>query len=728
MHRSTIRQFFPRLRPKCAQKSTVVFGQCCQTQCARRSKGSRLKHVIGEASPGAGRMVEMDRQPTVRGVDARYRGSRTRPAALVLAIVAGSLACGNGDDAIPGNGIGPDAGPGGGGGQAGEGPSLGAGFSATGHGSPGAEPETWTYLVYMVADNPLEPFARERIEELMRVGTGEGVTILAQVDRAAGESSEAFGNLADFTGAMRFRVDPGSLSEAAPLGVVDSGSGATFAEFLSWGIATAPADHYALLLWDHGAAWSHFGNDGSHQNEGLDLNELARALDVSIAAHALRGPFDLLGFDACLLGTWEVAAALSGRVRYLLASEELEPGHGWDFQSLAVAKGGRASPAALGSALIQGYTAKAQARGTFARITLALTDLNRMGPLTSQISALGRALSAAGEDRSLAAAIGRSRATLGVFGHVPRGTSSSMVDLRLWSEALAAERAELLPALQAIEDALDTAVIDQVSGDAHPEVGGLSIYLPNARSAYSRAYDVLPNVGDWRNFVSGYLEAGRSLESAPVFAAMNGRATVAANAGGLVATSALQPGSFAEVASTTIAFGLVTADGTAFLLGEKPATLQPSGIVRGEWDGRAIQLSQDGLTDYAAFVVEPGSSGVSTVSIPLEYTDEDEVETIVLVAALDVAGNVLSQRYYQPIDGAWAERAPAAGSTLAVIVPTRAPESADFVDVAQSATFDGELPLRVESVPVGTGRTVFVRLGATDYAGHVVTIDGTGTL
>jgi hypothetical protein len=561
----------------------------------------------------------------------------------------------------------------------------------------------------------------------MQVGSGEGVTILVQIDRAAGESNEPLGNLPDFTGAKRLRVDPGSLVELGAPGVVDSGSGSTFAEFVSWGVETAPADHYALLLWDHGAAWSHFGADGSHQNEGLEMNEIARALDVAIAAHGIRGPFDLLGFDACLLGTWEVAAALSGRVRYLLASEELQPGHGWDFQRLALGKEA-ASPVALGSALIQGYAAKATARGTSARVTLALTDLNRVAPLTSSISEVARALAEASEDRALAAAIGRSRAALGVFGNLPRGTSSSMVDLQRWSAALAAERTELAPALEAVEAALDFAVVDQVFGVAHNGVGGLSVYLPNARSAYSRAYDELPSVGDWRTFVTGYLEAGRSLETPPDFNATNGRATVAAAAGALVASSALAPGTFGQVTSTTIGFGLVTADGTSFLIGEKPAILQPSGVVRGEWDGRAIQLSQEGLTDYAAFVAEPASDGVSTVSIPLEYTDDDEVATIVLVAAIDAAGNVLGQRYYQPVNGAWAERAPAPGSTLAAVVPTLAPGGTDLVDVAQSATFDGELPLRVESVPVGTGRTVFVRLRATDYGGNFDTIDGTGTL
>lgn len=40
---------------------------------------------------------------------------------------------------------------------------------------------------------------------------------------------------------------------------------------------------------------------------------------------------DIIGFDACLMSMYEVAALMSPYSRYLLASEVLEPGHGWDY-------------------------------------------------------------------------------------------------------------------------------------------------------------------------------------------------------------------------------------------------------------------------------------------------------------------------------------------------------------------------------------------------------------
>jgi hypothetical protein len=44
---------------------------------------------------------------------------------------------------------------------------------------------------------------------------------------------------------------------------------------------------------------------------------------------------DIIGFDACLMAMYEVGSTLAPYAHYLLASELLEPGHGWDYASLA---------------------------------------------------------------------------------------------------------------------------------------------------------------------------------------------------------------------------------------------------------------------------------------------------------------------------------------------------------------------------------------------------------
>jgi hypothetical protein len=282
--------------------------------------------------------------------------------------------------------------------------------------------------------------------------------------------------------------------------------------------------------------------------------------------------------------------------------------------------------------------------------------------------------------------------------------------------------------VHALHGALDDAVLDQVTGDANAGAGGLSIYFPAVDELYDDGYDDIVGVDAWRSFVEDFHQAGNALTTPPSFSDPNGRATVGRSGTGLSVSGRLLPGSFDNVASATLDFGLTDVDGTVFFLGEQPASVSPGGVVSAGWDGRVLQLTQDSLADYAGYLIERTSATVNTLSIPLEYTDDDEVSTVVLLVAVDATGSVLSQGYYSHVEGAWAEHVPAAGSTLATILPTRAPGRTTMEDLPQGTTFDGPTPIALEYVPLDAGTNVFVRLRATDWAGNTASLDYAGIL
>src|SRR5690606_34862583 len=103
------------------------------------------------------------------------------------------------------------------------------------------------------------------------------------------------------------------------------------ADFIATGMRTFPAEHYALVISDHGASWPGIGPDDSSPGDGvLDLPDLYAGIAAGLdGADAGVDKLDLLGFDACLMATYEVASTLAPVARRLLASQELEPGHGW---------------------------------------------------------------------------------------------------------------------------------------------------------------------------------------------------------------------------------------------------------------------------------------------------------------------------------------------------------------------------------------------------------------
>ena len=41
--------------------------------------------------------------------------------------------------------------------------------------------------------------------------------------------------------------------------------------------------------------------------------------------------FEFVGFDACLMGTVETAGLMASYARYMVASQETEPGCGWEY-------------------------------------------------------------------------------------------------------------------------------------------------------------------------------------------------------------------------------------------------------------------------------------------------------------------------------------------------------------------------------------------------------------
>ena len=621
--------------------------------------------------------------------------------------------------------------PGSGGTADGEGgESSGSSGSSTtggaGSGVAGAEAGTWTYLVYMLADNDLEPFALQDLEELMQVGSGEKLTILAQVDRAVGEADGDTGGLADFTSTKRVRIDSGSLVELADLGETNMGQSQTLAEFLAWGIETAPSEHYALVLWDHGSAWPQFGADFSHANDGLTLAELTRGIDQGTSTGKLLGPLDFIGFDACLMATWEVAVGLQSRARYLLASEEVEPGHGWDHRRIAVLREG-AEPRALGEALLEGYRAQSASAGTLARITLSLTETSKLSQVTTALGELTAALTA-GDVAEHAVTIGKSRAAAPTFGSIPGGSSSHMTDLAVFADGIADFDSELAIPARAVRTALEQAVVARVEGSAHGSLGGLSIFFPERESGYLEAYDALAGVGAWRDFIEAFYDAAGSTGASPVFINPEKLAVVSDVGDGVLVEGQLEAGSFENLTEAQFDFGIIGEDETAYFMGEQIADVSASGLVSSTWDTKVLMLSQSTDSAFGFYSIEIASNDVFTLSVPFVYDEGGESLVAVLLLAFDSAGTVLTQGFYSEIDGAWAELVAAPGSTLTGLVPALEPGAAELTWIPQVVAFDATQAIDLELLPLDPGTQVFVQLEVSDFAGQGDSVSASGTL
>src|SRR5690349_7171473 len=118
-----------------------------------------------------------------------------------------------------------------------------------------AKADTWTVLAYVAGDNNLERYAIDDIKEMAKVGTGGNLKVAVQLDRSLKYSNASLDGVANFKGTKRLRVDKDKVVELQDMGNPDGTQPSTIGDFIKWGIATFPSDHYAVILWDHGSGW-----------------------------------------------------------------------------------------------------------------------------------------------------------------------------------------------------------------------------------------------------------------------------------------------------------------------------------------------------------------------------------------------------------------------------------------------------------------------------------------
>ncbi len=194
---------------------------------------------------------------------------------------------------------------------------------------------TFTVLAYYGGDNNLEQALINDLKEFERAGgSDENVRIVVLLDRSAEQSSAS----GDWSGARIFEVGPAnpndepdtiSSVELVDFGeVIDSGDGEIFAQFLTWGIQTFPADSYILAVGSHGVAWRGVVTDDTGDKTVISLPEISEALRVTRQATGLER-FDLIVNEACYMGSVEYHNVIAEYFNYSLASPEvvLNPSH-----------------------------------------------------------------------------------------------------------------------------------------------------------------------------------------------------------------------------------------------------------------------------------------------------------------------------------------------------------------------------------------------------------------
>ena len=343
------------------------------------------------------------------------------------------------------------------------------------HAEPDSGDGSWAVYWYLCGSD-LETnggFASTDLSEMMEVQLPENVNVVIQTGGAAAWQNENM----DPTKLQRWLYNSEGLQLLEEQETANMGDAGTLSDFLSFANSNYPADKIAVTFWNHGGgSVSGAAFDELHNLDSLDLAEMYQAFDAVWPANKENPALELVGFDTCLMATVDVAALFQNFSKYLVASEEVEPGNGWLYSGWLgeLAKNPAMGGEELGIAICNTYYQGCEAVGTQDQTTLSLTDLTKLTPLLEAYESFGQeAFAAAAKDPGFFAQLGRAASQSENYGgNTKEQGYTNMVDMG----HLARQTAWMLPSAQSVCDALDVCVIYKVSGIYRAESTGLSCY------------------------------------------------------------------------------------------------------------------------------------------------------------------------------------------------------------------------------------------------------------
>lgn len=598
-------------------------------------------------------------------------------------------------------------------------------------GHTGREGDGWTVLHYSMADTNLEPFMVEDVNEIGAVGSNDNLHVRELMDRSAEYGDDELLDQGSWVGGRVLDLGAAGTTEVvSDLGDVNSADPALLAQFIAEGIEQNRAGHYALIISDHGSSWPGIGPDEGSDNDVLDLAELTSAVSSGLEQAGV-DKLDLLGFDACLMANYEVASAVAPLADRMVASQELEPGHGWDYGSLQVlADDPDATADELGSAILAGFQGQAQDQGTQDQITLSMIDLTQMGAVDTAVTDFAAALSE--QSTVVAPAVGQSEATTLAFGKSPDETQDKhLSDLGLLASSIGESAPEVVGQADALVAALDAAVIEDVEGAGTAGATGLSIYLPPVAELADPAYADVVSSGPWSAFLDSYYGAGDAIpvEQLPAFTDPEaGPEVVFEDDGTISLLGTFDVAAFGNITEATVSYAVVNDDGSITYLGEEVTDFADDGSVSGSYDLTSLQIS-DGEDVAYAYVDLTLSEDLATgfFDVPMTYyasTDPDQVDPreALLSLVFDAeAGEFVSETIYiyDEVSGGYGELAP---DPEGILIPDVLTIGVDGEQVWEPTTDIGVYSdvenLTYEFVPLDPGTTIQADLSIYDFGGN----------
>jgi hypothetical protein len=423
-----------------------------------------------------------------------------------------------------------------------------------------SEEMQWTVLIYYAADNNLEGQLLRELNRVEMIGSTDEVNLVTLVDRHPQywTGSDNWTN----TRLMRLEKDNNLFHITSPvirqLGEMNTGDPETLQRFLEWGIKSYPAQHYALVIANHGGGWQGASSDESSDDQMISLAGMVRALDGGVRDAGI-DKLDLLVFNACLMGELEVWSALAPYARYGVASEEVTYGlEGFESAMRDLVDDPTMSAGDLGASLVEDFAGSYVDNETGNTLTMSEIDLEHLPALEGAMDGLSEALIADADSAETILAVAQGLAHSPTFADTDR-EFFGMIDLRsflLIVEKISANTKVVEAAQRALE-ALENVVVANYAGQDVSSVGGLSVFFPTwprlvqiFTDGYEDVLEPVPGAAEsrWIEFLNLYPDALKKDVDVPTVSPVR------------LAADAISEGERAEATATVGGVGLKEVD------------------------------------------------------------------------------------------------------------------------------------------------------------------------
>ncbi len=391
---------------------------------------------------------------------------------------------------------------------------------------------TWTVFAYYGGDNDLEAAIINDLNEFEIAGSTQNVRIVVLLDRSS-SYDESNG---DWQGARLFEVGPAEndsgdhVSPQNPdgnnpatidtphiteLGIVNTGDGELFAQFLVWGIRNYPSDNYVVAIGSHGAGWYGVVTDDTH-NSIIPVQDVQQALNLALAETDL-DKFAFLINDACFMSSVEYFDAISPYFDYSIASPEIvvNPGHDMTMLiNLMNSQWQDPSFVDIGSQLVAKYINTdilLRPGSDVFFLTSALTDLNSFDPVTVAVEEFAAIIN----ERNpvlVGNLLGTARSRTYTYQHFMRSrtskTSNRMIDLADFMRRIIENRnadEEITRAAENVIQSLNRTRLYAEGGERVENlVGYYNVYFPERSDDFDTSYFDQSPLKEWGRMLRNY--------------------------------------------------------------------------------------------------------------------------------------------------------------------------------------------------------------------------------